>query len=608
MPPRIAALDQSVIRLIAAGEVIQRPAAALKELIENCIDAAATQIDIQIQDGGIESICVQDNGCGIAAQDLPLALLRHATSKIAVQDDLSQITTLGFRGEALYSLAAVSDLTIASRTADADSGWEYAGDGKHAHSPRPKVMPPGTSIRAAHLFSAVPARRRFLRQPATEAAQCIEVAKRAAVAVPAAGVCLHTNGREKFNLRAGMTLQQRIIALHPQLANNLLAVDATHEGLHASGFIFAPALANSRRFGQWVYVNGRAVRDRSIHRALSVALREVAHEGEPGYVLFLQLPPAQVETNIHPAKLEVRFRESRAVFQFLQYAVRQTLAAPLSLPIRDSMQPLPPPAAGSDSTAWHASERQPAFAMPTSAATATAQDAVHAWQTMFGGASSAAGSSAPMPAMFPDSAPASAPAADSPWPLGRALGQIHDIFILAENAEGLVVVDMHAAHERILYEELKTQHDADTRLPMQTLLAPIQVPLSTQQAATLRAHADDLCGISAHADATADTATITAIAATISNRAEPVSLLIEILDDLAQDGSGEAARTRHWQVLSTIACHAAVRANDRLSIDEMNELLRQMERTEFSGTCNHGRPCWQVIPRNYFDHLFRRGR
>lgn len=618
--PRITALDNSVISLIAAGEVIERPAAALKELLENAIDADAKNIRIELVDGGIEQIRVQDDGHGIAADDLPLALQRHATSKIQQREDLDCIQTLGFRGEALYSLAAVSDFTLASRTAADSNGWEYRNNKNKPAAPKPIAMPHGTIVNAQHLFATIPARRRFLRQPATEATHCQDTTTRAALGAPNIGFQLTMNGREKFNLAAAQTLEQRAAALFPALQNNLMPVNASVQDIAISGVLFSPAIINSKRFGQFVYVNNRPVRDRMIHRALSDALREVAHDGEPGYALFITLPRAQVEVNVHPNKLEVRFRDQRTLFYFLKQAIRQTLSRPLSLPIRkhgdnrslDDYRNTPPPQ--NESQSPRPPHAPHVYLPPQSGhlqvSQPTTADALHAWQHMFA-------SPTQTETLMPPPQPVAAPQNNSdntadPQPLGRALGQLHDIYILAENSEGLIIIDMHAAHERILYESLKARYDNpdDEARPMQTLLSPIRVPLGAQQAATLQTHAHELCGITAtyENDNNGDTALITAVYLPIARRVEPVSLLIEILDDLANSGSGQQAQAAHHQILSTIACHAAVRANDRLSIEEMNQLLRQMEQTEFSGACNHGRPCWQVIPRPYFDHLFHRGR
>ena len=591
---RINRLSPGLANQIAAGEVIERPAAALKELIENALDAEARTVKISIEDGGVTLMEIQDDGAGIIADDLPLAFERHATSKIRDQEDLAAIASLGFRGEALASLAAVSDLTLASRPRAEDNGWEYAIG---REKPLPKSMAPGTIVRARDLFANIPARRRFLRSAATEAAHCLTVVRQATLSQPAVAFSLTTNGREKLRLAKAENLSERLSGLFPELADNLIEVNESAGGMTLSGHIFSPSLVDGgKRIGQYFYINGRIVRDPMLRRAVSDSLREITHHGEPGYVLFLKTPLQGVDVNVHPSKLEVRFAEPRLIFDFIRRALNKSIARPLGVPIRELPVAAPPQL--HENTASFDSRRPP-LPRPYSPA-AGSVNPPPAWRQDFA-ASSPSPLTGPPPTNLPPLTETGPLVGDQP--LGRALGQVHRIYIVAENNRGLIVVDMHAAHERLLYEELRTDEGA---APMQTLLAPIDVPLSAQQAATLAEQADSVLGLVARL-ADENTAEITAVDSRISRTVDPGLLLSEVLDDLAHDGAGMQAAHRRDLILSRIACHAAVRANDTLSTDEMNRLLRKMEKVERSGTCNHGRPCWQQINRRDLDRLFRRG-
>lgn len=597
---RIRPLAPPLAAQIAAGEVIERPATALKELLENALDAGGDDIRIAVEEGGMALLQVADNGSGIHADDLPLALQRHATSKISSADDLLRISSFGFRGEALASLAAVAEVTLCSRTAADEHGWKWQpGSGG---APQPYVMPPGTECHVRQLFADIPARRRFLRAPATEAAHCTAAVFHAALSAPAAAFSYHLSKRQRLALPPADSLAARLAALFPDLRGNLLPLHEEAAGIALRGCLFSPALTNSgKRIGQFMYVNGRFVRDRLLRRAVADSLRPVAHGGEVGYALFLEIAADRVDVNVHPAKLEVRFSAPGSVFEFIRRAIGKTLAAPLALPVRDTPWQIKAER-GADAVA------QPPGGWPSAADVAadfpaTAAVRRHsgeaAWQQMF----------ADLPAAAPpDTAADGAAAADSlldEQPLGRALGQMHDIYIIAENAAGLIIVDMHAAHERLLYEELKSASDAGN-MPMQPFLAPLQVALTDWQADTLRAHEEHLTGLRARL-VDSHTAQIDAVSAAVAAHSDAAALLTDILHDLAQGGDGRQAVEVRDRILSGIACHAAARASHRLTLDEMNALLRQMERTERSGTCNHGRPCWQQIERQYFDRVFKRG-
>jgi DNA mismatch repair protein MutL len=592
MKQRIKQLSPEVANQVAAGEVIERPAAALKELIENSLDADATSIEIIIVGGGADMLEVQDDGIGIVVDDLPRTLFRHATSKIETVEDFLSINTYGFRGEALASLAAVSDFSIASRAADDDHGYIFS---PAIVSPRPQPMAVGTIVTARGLFANLPARRRFLRTASTEGAHCANTAIIAALAAYTTAFKVTSNGRERLNLPVATDGGERLEKLFPRLQGYTLPVHDAASALTLNGHVFSPTLgATGKSIGQFLYVNGRFVRDRLLRRAVSDALRSMSHDGEPGYALFLTLPTEAVDVNTHPAKLEVRFIEPRAVFEFVRRAVDKALAIPLGVPLsapnNNSRATTITQSATPFSTASTLSTtRLPTTPQPQAGSN---KEAVEAWRRMFNEAKIAA-PALPTTALFGEE------------PLGRALGQLHNIYIIAENNNGLVVVDMHAAHERILYEDLKTAYD-NGKLIMQPLLAPVCVPLSPVQAATLAEFAGVLVGITA-TPTDNDDGNVSAVASIIAGRADPATLLVEMLDAVSQDTAAGETRSARDSILSSAACHAAVRANHHLNIDERNALLRRMEITERSGSCNHGRPCWQQIERGYFDRIFRRG-
>ena len=613
---RILELPAAVAGRIAAGEVIERPAAALKELLENSLDAGADRIDVFLEKGGAQLIEVRDDGEGVLPEDLPLAFHRHATSKTRAVEDLEAIATLGFRGEALASLSAAAQTSITSRPREQAHGWLFAPGGDSA--PAPVAAPFGTKITARNLFADLPARRRFLRTAATEAAHCVVAVQRVALAAPRVAFSLTIDGRPRLTLPPRQSEAERLTDLFPVLQNNLLPASESAGPLELNGAVFSPALgATAKSIGQFFYVNGRFVRDRALKRATSDSLRDLSHDGEPGWALFLTMPPSAVDVNAHPAKLEVRFAEPGAIFEFVRRAVGKAAAKPLGSPIRSHPAPTHPthplparpdsPASPDLSDSPPDNFRRGSFGGGPSESRAldlgksgdSPQRSIEAWRRMFAGAGEDAG----------DFAPSDFPLSDAEdEPLGRAIGMMHDIYIVAENRAGLVVIDMHAAHERILFEELKRACDAG-RVRTQPLLSPERAVLSPVQAATLRENTETLAAVGVEARLTGeDQGEVLATPAGVSGRADPAALLAEMLDDLAEFGTSERAAILRDRALSTMACHAAVRANTRLSAEEMNALLRQMERTERSGSCNHGRPCWQQIDRAYFDRMFRRGR
>ncbi|MGU9951431.1 MAG: DNA mismatch repair endonuclease MutL [Gammaproteobacteria bacterium WSBS_2016_MAG_OTU1] len=610
---------------VAAGEVIERPAAALKELIENSLDAGATRVETEIDGGGCDLLQVQDNGEGIVEQDLPAALMRHATSKIETEAEFSSINTFGFRGEALASLAAVSDFSLCSRTPDSTHGYMFSPS---MQTPRPHPMACGTIITARTIFANFPARRRFLRTETTEAAHCTDAIIAAALSAPTVAFSYTVNKRKRLHYPPS-DFSTRLVDVFPRVQDNTIPIEEVGEVLSLQGAVFAPRLgASGKSIGQFFYVNGRFVRDRLLRRAATEAFRGMAHDGEPGYVLFLQIPPQVVDVNAHPAKLEVRFIEPRAIFEFVRRSIGKCLSTPLGTPLGANNIPMhsPPIAAVTSppSSQPYSPPISPPHSPPPSSTnvsstdsftpnikasdnslnspavninqnnTSDAKASITSWQQMFGGIKKEDTTAAPSTALFGEE------------PLGRALGQLHDIYIIAENSDGLVVVDMHAAHERILYEELKTLF-SESAPPMQPLLTVLHAPLSPLQAAALAEHGDELPGIRATL-IDEYTAVVSEISSFIASRCNPSQLLVEMLDAVATATSNEQTTVLRDAALSSMACHAAVRANCRLSLTEMNALLRRMELTERSGACNHGRPCWQQIDRSYFDSIFRRGR
>ena len=634
---RIVQLPMAVANQIAAGEVIERPAAALKELLENAMDSGAANIEFQIRGGGADLLRVSDDGEGIAAEDLPHALLPHATSKIRVAEDLASVTTFGFRGEALASLASVADVDIASRISGDEHGYLFSSA---MEKPKPQAMAHGTIVNARKMFADIPARRRFLRAVPTETAHCVAAFQRAAVASPQTGFAAIINDKKRQTLPPAQTLKERLAVLFPAaFAQDALGVDEEAGDLRLCGEIFAPSQgATAKSAGQFFYVNGRFVRDRLLRRAVSDALRTMAHDGEPGYALFLTVPPQSVDVNVHPAKLEVRFINPQAVFHFVRRAAGKALSAPLGAPMRttppvnwQAQQGGQQNAPSSSPFSQSPSAGGGGFSIPGDLPPPfSPRAATESWRQAF----------AAPPQMTPPQNNEGALLPDEDKPLGRALGQIHDIYIVAENSAGLVIVDMHAAHERVLYEKLKRAYDSQS-LQMQPLLAPERAALSPAQAAVLQEHSGDLPGLTAKlitdgaakstsgasGELTTKTigaaqAEVSAVAALVAGKADPASLLVEILDGASEfgfddDGAsgtlgasdfGGAITLLRDKALSLVACHAAVRANRHLSNEEMNALLRQMEETERSGICNHGRPCWQQIDRAFFDKIFHRGR
>ena len=581
----IRKLSSRLVSQITAGEVVERPSAVVKELVENSLDAGARSIRVQVEEGGRRSIVVTDDGCGIPRGELALALARHATSKLARAEDLQRLGTLGFRGEALPSIAVVSRLRLTSAATGAERGCSIAGD--HADAvPEPRAHPPGTTVEVRDLFYNTPARRKFLRAPATEWKHIAGVLRSLGLGRLDVGFEAHHNGRRLLRyppVGEGVPEQARLDAvLGREFVEQSVFCEAEAGGMRLSGWIGLPTYSRSQADQQHCFVNGRAVRDKLIAHAVRQGYADVLYGGRhPCYVLYLELPPPAVDVNVHPAKTEVRFREARAVHHLLADGVARGIAG-----VRPA-------------DAGHAVERFRPLVNENPAARPAAMPLPPAP----GVESLRAAASADRPAELPAAAGADAALP----PLGLARAQLHDIYILAENAQGLVLVDMHAAHERIAYERLKAGHAADG-VRSQPLLVPQTLRLSPEEAACLEEHGARLAEWGLEAELSGpDTACVRALPSLLAH-ADAGALLRDVLADLSAQGGSERVREREHELLSSLACHGAVRAKMRLTVAEMDALLRDMEATERAGQCNHGRPTWVQLSIDQLDKLFLRGR
>ena len=622
--PEIRVLPDLLINQIAAGEVVERPASALKELLENSLDAGATHITVQLAGGGTKLLKVSDDGGGIARDELALALARHATSKIATLEELESVSSLGFRGEALASIAAVSRLTLTSRkrTPDGDPSekhaWSIAAEGPQLSQPEPAALASGTSIEVCDLYFNTPARRKFLKTEATEYAHCEEAFRRVALSRNSVGFSLQHNGRVQRHLRP-QSLDERILALQgDDFERNSMVVDEDGAGLKLHGRISAPASARGSRDAQYFYVNGRFVRDKLLAHAVRQAYQDVLHgDRHPAFVLFLEMDPALVDVNVHPAKTEVRFRDSRAVHQYVFHALSKALAGTaghvaataasagatpefaFGLANRAAQPATPHYSAGPGSAPFYRSQS----AMPL-----VARDASGFYETLFGSRAASPDNFTTGTATATATAPSATVPADNTIapPLGFALAQLAGIYILAENEQGLVIVDMHAAHERIMYEKLKTALDASA-IPMQPLLVPVTMHAAALDVDTAEENADVLQQIGFDISPGSPTAlTIRAVPAMLAD-ADARELASAVLREVREYGASRVLTERRNELLGTMACHAAVRANRKLTPMEMNALLRDMEATERSGQCNHGRPTWRQVTVTELDRFFMRG-
>ena len=598
---RIRQLSDSLANQIAAGEVVERPASVVKELVENSLDAGASRVEIDLEDGGMRLIRIRDDGEGIAADDLPLTVSRHATSKIRTLDDLEKVLSLGFRGEALASIASVARFGISTATADAPHGsrLEFAASGEPRISPT--AHPRGTTVEVHDLFFNPPARRKFLRAERTEYGHCEEVVRRLALGRFDAGFTLRHNQKATFALRACGTLaeqEQRVATLcGAPFLQNALALEVEASGLLLRGWVAQPAFSRSQADLQYFFVNGRVVRDRLVSHAVRQAYRDVMyHDRHPAFVLYLEIDPALVDVNVHPTKSEVRFRESRMVHDFLFHTLHRALAQ-----ARPGAAEAPARTAAIEAAAAAAPVAMPAaqhalWQRPDAAALA---ETVAAYRAL--GATTGAAALPSAPARGPGESDGDVP------PLGYAIAQLKGIYILAENRDGLVVVDMHAAHERITYERMKAARDAGG-VRAQPLLVPQVVAVSRREADCVEQHAPALAELGLELARAGEEAVMVRQIPVLLAGADIAALVRDVVADLLEYGSSARIGAHADEILAGMACHCSVRANRQLSITEMNGLLRDMERTERSGQCNHGRPTWALQSLAELDRLFLRGR
>ncbi|MCX7627517.1 MAG: DNA mismatch repair endonuclease MutL, partial [Methylophilaceae bacterium] len=578
--PSIRFLPDILISQIAAGEVVERPASALKELLENSLDAQARDIVVSLQQGGIKQLRVADDGLGIPGEDMPLALARHATSKIASLEDLEKVVSLGFRGEALASIAAVSRLTLTSRSAGEPHAWRIEAEGGHVFPPLPAALECGTVVDMRDLYYNTPARRKFLKSEATEYGHCEETFKRIALSRPDVAFQLRYDGNLRWRLQAGDAAQRIGEILGEEFAASALAIDEQAGPLRLWGQVARPTHSRLSRDAQYVYVNGRFVRDKVLAHAIRQAYQDVLHhERHPAFVLFLEINPELVDANVHPTKTEVRFRDGQRVHRFVFHALHKVLAVPAGTPPRP---PSMPPSVQSTGYVPYQSQ------IPL-----RAEEGTRFYETLFAGAKSASTSTA---------------IAEHPsqeYPLGFAIAQLHGIYILAQNRQGLVVVDMHAAHERIMYERLKTALD-DQTITMQPLLIPMSFNAERWEIAVVEEHGPLLRELGFELAVLSPTTLAVRAVPTLLQEADAVTLARDVLRDLHEFGGSRVLIERRNALLATLACHAAVRANRSLTLTEMNALLRDMEATERSGQCNHGRPTWIQLDLAELDKLFMR--
>ena len=588
----IRVLPELLINQIAAGEVIERPASALKELLENSLDAGAQAISVELVSGGVKLVAVSDDGHGIARDELQLALARHATSKITSLDDLEHVGSLGFRGEALASIASVSRMELMSRRTDERHAWRITAEGPALSAPEPATLARGTRIEVRELYFNTPARRKFLKTEQTEFAHCEEAFRRIALSRPDVAFALSHNGRARLQVRP-QPLPARIAAvLGEEFAAGALPVEESAGQIAIRGAICSPAHAKGTRDAQYFFVNGRCIRDKLVAHAIRQAYADVLHhDRHPAFALFLDIDPQLVDVNVHPAKAEVRFRDSRAVHQFIFHALHKTLSL-------SAGQAAPAESAPAPASAF--APAMPAYRNQGAMPLGVAQPA-GAYATLF--------ATRPATAMaataLPQTAPELPPSADE-HPLGFALAQLAGIYILAENSNGLIIIDMHAAHERIMYEKLKTALD-DRAIPMQPLLVPVHFAAEALDVATAEEEREALQGLGFDvAPAGPGALNVRGVPALLAD-ADAQALTLDVLHEVREYGASRIATERRNELLGTMACHAAVRANRRLTVPEMNALLRDMEATERSGQCNHGRPTWHQIAVADLDRLFRRG-
>lgn len=596
----IRLLPPELINQIAAGEVIERPSSVVKELVENSLDAGATRIEVEIEAGGARLIRVRDDGGGIHADELPLAVASHATSKIGSFDDLEHVASMGFRGEALASVSSVARFALTSRARDQDAAFRIEVDGGKLQAARPAQHPQGTSVEVRDLFYNVPARRKFMRAERTEFAHIDDLLKSLALARGSVEFRLSHNGKPvriwKTARDEQAQLQRVAEVLGDEFPAQSLRIDHAAAGLHLSGWVGLPTASRAQADSQYFYVNGRLVRDRIVAHAVRQAYADVLFHGRhAAFVLYLELDPAGVDVNVHPAKHEVRFREQRLVHDFLfrtlHEALAQTRAGLGTLPATEPTPMASYPYASPAPVAWPSPSSQSRLSLGTREAP------LADYAALLGASPSIAGAPAPLPETAEGEAP----------PLGFAIAQLKNIFVLAENAHGMVLVDMHAAHERITYEKLKSGR-VTSNLRSQVLLVPLSIAVSAKEAAAAEEHAEALAEWGLELSRSGPATIVVRRIPALLEGADVGQLSRDVLSELAQHGSSRRLQELENELLSTMACHGSVRAGRRLTIPEMNALLREMEATERSGQCNHGRPTWVQLSLAELDRLFMRGR
>ena len=610
----IRELPDVLISQIAAGEVVERPASVVRELVDNAIDAGARQITLRLLGGGIRLIAVEDDGCGIPAEELAVALKRHATSKIVNLQDLESVATMGFRGEALAAINSVSEMSLSSRTEEASSAFILDGQTGEV---KPAARAIGTTVEVKELFFSTPARRHFLKSENTELAHCIEAVRRHALVRPEVSFAIWHEGKIAAQWRshpgeAGWN-QRLADVLGEEFVASSVNIDFRSGPVHVRGRAGTPDAARARADQQFAYVNGRFVRDKVITHGARSAYEDVLHgHRQPVYVLYLQMDPTRVDVNVHPTKIEVRFRDSREVHQAMRHAIESALAVPRAQLLSTTSAIAQ---SNAPSTASSSAPAQNTWAQRgmTFGANRLNEDPARAMADLKALWSNPPQVEEESPAGFSSAkiqlqtAPAVASQGEHEWPLGRAIAQLQGVYILAENTQGLVVVDMHAAHERIVYERLKQQLDT-TQITSQPLLIPASFSATPQEIATAESCADVLMQLGLEVSAlSAKTLAVRAVPTSLA-QGDCVELARSVLAELAQHDAATVVQRAQNEILATMACHGAVRANRKLNLDEMNALLRQMEATERSDQCNHGRPTWRQVGMRELDALFLRGR
>ncbi|MCE5180364.1 MAG: DNA mismatch repair endonuclease MutL [Betaproteobacteria bacterium] len=585
----IRVLPDLLINQIAAGEVVERPASALKEMLENSVDAGAGEIAVNLMQGGTKLLRVADDGVGIVAEELPLALERHATSKISSLTDLESVQSLGFRGEALASIAAVSRLALTSRRRGERHAWKVEASGGEIGGLQPAALDSGTLLEVHDLYFNTPARRKFLKSEATEYGHCEEMFRRIALGHPEVGFSLQHNARKIWHLPIGTMERRAATLLGEEFSAASVVLDERAGNLRLWGLASLPGFTRGGRDAQYFYVNGRFVRDKLLSHAIREAYKDILHhDRHPAFALFLEIEPEAVDVNVHPTKIEVRFRDARALHQFIYHALNKALSAPIR-----TRQIAPDKPASSITHAgggsFYATPQQQTQ-MPLGVA-----ERANLYETMFGRIGKPEAPSQP-----------EQPELEMP-PLGFALGQLHGVYILAQNAKGLVIVDMHAAHERITYEKLKTALDQRS-IAMQPLLIPVSFHAGALDVAAAAEHNAVLLELGFEIAALSPTTLAVRALPALLGDADPVLLARDVLKELHESGAAQVLAERRNELLATLACHASVRANRKLVVPEMNALLREMESTERADQCNHGRPTWREITMEQLDGLFMRGK